>query len=490
MESIRPKIGDSEVNAKVDNVDISFENTISETQEHNINSQKSINTVTTPMNTNSQGIEIYDFEENDDENKTITIGGMTITIERINDEDSQITSNKQEINTNPISIYTDFMDEHGNTDNCTFGVDQGILSKLNPNNIGLIDFNVNDILYDPSIEEKSLAEVFQERGNLSTVEGINTLTDALIKGIVNTNDAEIISSLIIYISEAAPQATQEEVTQKLLSLCTNLNESTQYNTENNKFNFLLNKLTERGFSEEDAIFIIENLDSVGACTYAATANAIITQLMNNPEQFQKIFGFPMYDPDGTFNGEELILDLYLFANSEENGGNLFIQDPNDPNKMIINYDENNIDKTMANQVYISTSIGIKSDLLENYMKSKGTLLTISASASSLISDGKEVIETVQDAIENGNAVSIDIYPKEGVCINITQINEDGTTRSGIITGAHAVFITGITENNELVISSWGKKYIITIDQLDLANVEVNGIKLVYSLTELHQPVYN
>ena len=90
---------------------------------------------------------------------------------------------------------------------------------------------------------------------------------------------------------------------------------------------LKNKLILKGMTNEQASIILSSLDDVGACSYAAKANSIFYQFSNNPELFQQKFGFPMYKVDSngvkTFNSNELILDMYIYANDTANGGNLF-----------------------------------------------------------------------------------------------------------------------------------------------------------------------
>lgn len=476
MESVRGKVGNTEVNTKVNSVSIDLDNSTSEIHNNEFSAEKASTVINSYTSNNVTPVETYDVEA-ETTDSTITIGNMTVTIHR-EDIDNPNNSGEPKIDIHPQSIYTDFLEEHGSTGDNTFGVDQGILGDLEGGNSGLIDFNINDILYDDSIEEKSLAEVLKERGNLDTVEGLTAFTDALVNGTINTHDMDFIGSLIIYISEAAPQASQDEILQKLLSLCENLNESI-YISENDKFNTIFNKLKEMGFSEEDSLFIIENLDSIGACSYASTANAIFSRFKDNQTQFEMIFGFPMYDEDGTFNAEELLLDLYLFANSEENGGKLFAVDPNDPNKMTINYDPINSSQTMEEQVYITTSAGINENLLKEYLKSKGTSFTFICNSIEGVPDGTQVVETIQAALESGKLVSIGLHPKsDSTPIPMTLINDDGTQgRPVTINGGHSVYVTGITENGDLVISSWGKKYIISISDLNQSNTTINEIEI-------------
>lgn len=470
MESLKTKINYEGASFK----------TINKSQSYNSDLD---NTVNTSINNSNTEIESYDFDDElaNNDGGTIKITQTTLKVPASfpNNEEQQT----QQLDIKPNSTYSDFFDEHGNSGSYTYGVDQNILSDLKSGNVGLYKYSLSDILYDPSIEEKSLAEFLQENGNLSTAEQGQAFADAIITGEINTNDINFISSLILYIAEASSQVSEEEITQRLVKLCSSMN-------ENSKFTNLVNKLKDKGFSEKDAVFIIENLNSIGACSYASTSNAIFSLFMNNPEQFQMVFGFPMYDQDGTFNGEELILDLYLFANSVENGGGLFIQDRNDPNKMNVIYDENDISQTMMNQITLTTAYGIYEWILDDYLKSKGTSLTFSCNSTPNVSDGQTVIEIVQDALANGEAVSIGLHPKsENMPIFMTKIKDDGTKGLSTINGGHSVFVTGITETGEIIISSWGEKFILSAADLNASDTTINEIQIINSIIQ-QTNIYN
>ena len=72
------------------------------------------------------------------------------------------------------------------------------------------------------------------------------------------------------------------------------------------------------------------LDSIGACSYAATANEILYAYRYDPVAFEKDFGYPMFvigdDDNLVVNSEMLLMDLYMYYNLEENGGHLFSKD--------------------------------------------------------------------------------------------------------------------------------------------------------------------
>ena len=62
-------------------------------------------------------------------------------------------------------------------------------------------------------------------------------------------------------------------------------------------------------------------------------------------------------------------------------------------------------------IYFSLTKENNEWILDDYLKSKGTSLTFSCNSTPNVSDGQTVIEIVQDALANGEAVSIGLHPK-------------------------------------------------------------------------------
>ena len=82
-------------------------------------------------------------------------------------------------------------------------------------------------------------------------------------------------------------------------------------------------------SQKTTVTIMKYLDSIGACSYADACNVIISKLIDYPDKFKEIFGFSLYDTThGYLNSEKLLFDMYIYANSVQNGGKLFDIDAN------------------------------------------------------------------------------------------------------------------------------------------------------------------
>ena len=241
---------------------------------------------------------------------------------------------------------------------------------------------------------------------------------------------------------------------------------------------LKNKLISRGLTNNQASIILSSIDDVGACSYAAKANSIFYKFSNNPKLFEKTFGFPMYKINANgemmLNSNELLLDMYLFANDTANGGRLFSK----------NYDgsysfstDNRIDVfgrpmlNTNNQVFMSNSNGSNNSTLSSYLSSKGldwssyNLITNLPNNVLSSTEFNGYIEAVKNSINDGKSVQLNIFSKGN---EIRMINKNPafscTTKSWGEGGGHAIFITGMN-NQGFIVSSWGREYLIPFSDL-------------------------
>lgn len=251
-------------------------------------------------------------------------------------------------------------------------------------------------------------------------------------------------------------------------------------TGNAEYFALKNKLISKyGLSQTEASVILSTVDDSGACSYAATCNEIFSTFSTNPQLFESIFGFPMYkNIDGKVvpNYNELLVDLYVNANMQENGGNFLIKngDRYVLNKNALSNQVDPLGRTMLNsnnQIYLSSSLGKNISAINRYLSSKGlrynSQVLFDRGQSINISTMNELINRVATGISNGNVYSLGIYTglKE-----IHLLSTDPSSYGSASTfnwnegGGHAVFVTGINEQG-FIVSSWGEKYIIPFTDL-------------------------
>lgn len=184
-------------------------------------------------------------------------------------------------------------------------------------------------------------------------------------------------------------------------------------------------------SDEEIESYLKKLNTEG-CSYVATINTIFAAYEGREEEFERIFGFPMYK-DGDLNYNELLVDFYCETDNHNKGlfGGDKIDSSEDPG-----IEEGN-GATSSQQIYRA----------EKYLHDKGVEVDIS--------------KRNDITVENFNEFAEDGY----VVINYFDgplQNEDGSTRQNI-TG-HSMTITGVTDDGRYIVSSWGEKYYIDPSQ--------------------------
>ena len=262
--------------------------------------------------------------------------------------------------------------------------------------------------------------------------------------------------------------------------------STKY--QSSEYIKLQDYLTSKGMTTSESTNLLTFMNTTGVCSYTDIVNEILTSYRNNPKLFRSQFGYGLYtytDGKKTLNGNQLLLDLYTYANTHYKGKDSFrplFRESSDGSLHI-----NSLDT--SEQVYLE-----KDDykIVENFLKSKDESLSYEYKTKmykpSL--DPDKVKYRIKEALKNGN-VGITIFSKsqnEKYANNSNiELGEDGSTILYDPTGeyqvdteswdegdSHAMLITGLT-NKGIIVSSWGKK--LVIDYEDLAN---NFYKLRYS----------
>ena len=244
---------------------------------------------------------------------------------------------------------------------------------------------------------------------------------------------------------------------------------------------LQSKLILEGFTPVDARVILDTVDSVGACSYAAMCNTIFQIYYNKPDEFQKTFGYPMYTvQDGKvgLNSNELLLDLYVWANTKGNGGSLIL-DNHTLNPDALKTGEYMLDA--KNQEYMSSSAtGLKEEKLNGFLASKGADSNYQVN---LIHNSSTITNAELANLKNevSNALSNGLPIEMGVSGGTRIFTFDNTNNSVFMTipqnEGHAVFITGMTETG-FIVSSWGGEYLIPFSELKHSLVDISVVSPV------------
>lgn len=175
---------------------------------------------------------------------------------------------------------------------------------------------------------------------------------------------------------------------------------------------------------------LEKLESEG-CGYVALVNTIYLIYAGREEEFEKTFGFPMYDEKGNLNYNALITDFYTAKDDPFKGG-LNARD--------------------------------QEKLWESYCREHGITVDVK--------DVNVNAQNYQEIAKNGQII-VGVSP-----VNLYKRRADGSYyQVDDRDGGHAMTVTGVTEDGRLIVSSWGETYYLDSD--------LSG----YSRCEFQQVIY-
>ena len=267
---------------------------------------------------------------------------------------------------------------------------------------------------------------------------------------------------------------------KMGSLFERVNVDSLYEGSNAKR--LLDKLTDIGMPEYEARQYMEAINSTGVCTYATRVNEILATFKDDPYGFKECFGFDMYvhTPDGLqLNSDELMLDMYTWVNSN------YYSSLNDNKTTLLKVDTDGSlrlnDFDTQNQVYLYKD-GV--ECFGKYLETKGLKLTekgkFVAMDNSIDIFGQNFIKTVKKEMDKGNLVVLGVYSPDAtdkakeryfplsnsnsgknsyqmVDLNTEEVICDTSTWEN---SGHAMFVTGVKDDEGVIVSTWGDRALI------------------------------
>lgn len=180
------------------------------------------------------------------------------------------------------------------------------------------------------------------------------------------------------------------------------------------------------YSDKDIENYLDKLNSEG-CGYVALINTIFNQYAGRTDDFERTFGFPMYDRDGDLNFDLMLVDFYAAM---------------DNHHPVLGMDVIFEAEDSSSTEGYGTTVDTREYRWEKYLQDRGVNV-----------DVHKVYVTVENfkALSRNGEIIIGINP-------VILYDEDG--KRLYANGGHAMTVTGVTEDGRFVVSSWGKKYYI------------------------------
>lgn len=191
-----------------------------------------------------------------------------------------------------------------------------------------------------------------------------------------------------------------------------------------------------------------------SCSYVSMINSIFEYYEGRPEEFEETFGYSMYNEEGQYNFNSLLVDLYCQEDNHCAYGNVDAVNLAEDLKWV-DYDGD------GNGNWVEHGNGVTEENMkyrwEQYCEKHGIDVNYEI--------GLNITpETFADYAQEG-MVSIS-------CEGFTLYDSDG--KPSTYDFCHCMTITGISENGNYIVSSWGKKYELNPD-------EITGTTTVYEV---------
>ena len=228
--------------------------------------------------------------------------------------------------------------------------------------------------------------------------------------------------------------------------------------------------------------LLRGIDVNGVCSYATVVNELLIEYNGREADFKRDFGYDLYRiENGQFviNAEEIITDLYCFANANnvdifsQNG--LFQHIGNDKSAICMSYGGSGKNTYIINSWLHSK--GINANLVSSVFFTSNNALTDA--------NITQIKNQVSATLSAGNQVELDFFMDKDSTnlfyLYPTNVNESPyLMNSSHHSAGHSVEVTGIDNNGDLIISSWGKEFIIRFEELKNIKVTFIHSRLLYN----------
>ena len=358
-----------------------------------------------------------------------------------------------------------FIDRSKGIDDSSYGINQGVLNKL------YMHKRLNNDWLDDEQAFKNF--VYSKWPNDPDPEGLEKYAEEVINGnIISIYTKRLIVDYLSQKTDSYDEAF--EIFEKSFIV-----------QKADCYDRIVGKYMAKGLSEMEVVKMLQSIDSQGACSYAAVANGIAAYFSDKQELFKESFGFDLYiESNGkkVLNAEELLADLYIFANDNRNilDAELFYSYPYLNELSIWNHD-------VSKQICLSSRMEYRTDIINKYLQSKSWDFEFEGDSIPFdpgIYDSSIDMTYVPPGMEDSNKITqqqlhdaIQWYLEEGYNVQLgiyksddnmfTFRNSDDTvyitTNDWEEGGGHAVYVTGVTDE-DVIVSSWGKRLKIPLKE--------------------------
>lgn len=259
----------------------------------------------------------------------------------------------------------------------------------------------------------------------------------------------------------------------------------QFNIEYNRLFELLK--TKYHFDSMDSERVMKMIDTTGICTYATIATNIVSYFRFNSQLFEQVFGFSLYTTDSNgnriLNSTELLIDMYVFMNSDSVGGKIF-QMVKGWQKIVGANSETSNDVLTGKQNYLSGATFINNALVNLYLKSKDQSFQFNSSILKARGENTEIsIDKAKEyIIDNIGSYDINLDIDFFNSHTVVELNDIENPNNPPILctsdkpGGHAVPVVGYNDKG-VIVYTWGRAYLISWEDVASSAISIQAISV-------------
>ena len=239
----------------------------------------------------------------------------------------------------------------------------------------------------------------------------------------------------------------------------------------------------QNYSQTQIAKLLDQINSEG-CGYVAMVNNIFVEFEGKEDEFERIFGFPMYDKKGKANYDYLIVDFY--ANTDNK---YYLDEPMGAvaltNDVILEYlggrEDEFRSKYGCDPLIDGRMINPEAQqkILDAYQNSSVATKDVSGTTNYSLENrfrhylDEKGVSYSTEIVPGGNGMSttkIDAYLDSGKNVNISVgdfnlYDESGKAVAKDV-GNHWMTVTGTTADGRYIVSSWGNRYYLNPSKLE------------------------